>query len=154
MVAEAHRDGTIGLYHRYITELGPVAIMGKRKSSKKPPPKRKVSPLSVSSRAWLGKENVLDRADTPYHQNEALSSTFACLFCNHEDAVTVKLEKKLGVGMLECKVCSQKFQCGIHCKCSHIVMPRQEAEGRTLMAVIRRSVSRYRRLQRVDRCRR
>ncbi|KAK0754808.1 transcription elongation factor Elf1 like-domain-containing protein [Schizothecium vesticola] len=61
--------------------------MGKRKSSKKPPPKRK---------------------------NEALSSTFACLFCNHEDAVTVKLEKKLGVGMLECKVCSQKFQCGIH----------------------------------------
>lgn len=118
--------------------------MGKRKSSKKPPPKRKVSPPSAPSCAWLRQENVLDSADTRRQQNEALSSTFACLFCNHEDAVTVKLDKKAGVGTLECKVCSQKFQCGIHCKDSHIMMPPgQEAMGRTLMVVIRRSVSRY-----------
>lgn len=118
--------------------------MGKRKSSKKPPPKRKVSPPSASSCAWLRQENALDRADTRHQQNEALSSTFACLFCNHEDAVTVKLDKKAGVGTLECKVCSQKFQCGIHCKDSRIMMPPgQEAEGWTLMVVIHRSVSRY-----------
>lgn len=39
-----------------------------------------------------------------------------CLFCNHENAVSVKLDKKSYVGSLECKVCGQHFQCGINCK--------------------------------------
>jgi transcription elongation factor Elf1 len=41
------------------------------------------------------------------------------LFCNHENSVAVKLDKKAGVGALECKVCGQKFQCGINCM-SHL----------------------------------
>lgn len=48
-------------------------------------------------------------------QAEPLATTFTCLFCNHEKSIAVKLNKKLGVGDLECKVCGQKFQCGINC---------------------------------------
>ncbi|KAK4137593.1 Elf1-domain-containing protein [Trichocladium antarcticum] len=61
--------------------------MGKRKSSSKPQgPKRR----------------------------DPLPTLFTCLFCNHENSVSVKLDKKAGVGTLECKVCGQKFQCGIN----------------------------------------
>lgn len=48
-------------------------------------------------------------------KNEPLSTVFPCLFCNHEKSVTAKIDKKAGVGMLACKVCGQKFQCGINC---------------------------------------
>ncbi|CAK7204171.1 hypothetical protein SEUCBS139899_006925 [Sporothrix eucalyptigena] len=61
--------------------------MGKRKSSSKPQGPKKADPLPT---------------------------TFTCLFCNHEKSVTVKLDKKLGIGYLECKVCGQKFQCAIN----------------------------------------
>lgn len=61
--------------------------MGKRKSSSKPQAKKKRDPLPT---------------------------TFTCLFCNHEKSVDVKLDKKLGIGQLECKVCGQRFQCGIN----------------------------------------
>ena len=61
-------------------------------------------------------------------QNEGLATTFACLFCNHEDAVAVKLDKKAGVGTLECKICSQKFQCGIHCKDHTAMLAHQRCE--------------------------
>lgn len=50
-----------------------------------------------------------------YQQNEPLATAFTCLFCNHEKAVTVEMGKKSGVGELSCKVCGQKFQCGINC---------------------------------------
>lgn len=43
-------------------------------------------------------------------QRETLSSTFTCLFCNHENAIIVKIDKKGGVGNLYCKICGQKFQ--------------------------------------------
>ncbi|KAK3378181.1 transcription elongation factor Elf1 like-domain-containing protein [Podospora didyma] len=47
-------------------------------------------------------------------RNEPLATVFTCLFCNHESSVSVKLDKKAGVGNLECKTCGQKFQCGIN----------------------------------------
>ncbi len=46
---------------------------------------------------------------------------FPCLFCNHEKSVTVKLDKKAGVGQLSCKVCNQQFQCAVNCT-SHLVL--------------------------------
>ncbi|WWC60973.1 uncharacterized protein I303_103550 [Kwoniella dejecticola CBS 10117] len=56
--------------------------MGKRKAAKKPQAKKKAEPLS---------------------------SVFKCLFCNHEKAVTVKIDKQSMFGHLSCKVCGQKF---------------------------------------------
>lgn len=47
-------------------------------------------------------------------QRETLPTSFSCLFCNHEDAVKPKVDKKSGVGTLECKVCGQRFQCSIN----------------------------------------
>ncbi|KAJ2900196.1 putative transcription elongation protein [Zalerion maritima] len=61
--------------------------MGKRKSSKKPQGPKKSDPLP---------------------------SQFTCLFCNHEKSVQVKLDKKAGIGTLECKTCGQHFQSAIH----------------------------------------
>ncbi|KFA62609.1 hypothetical protein S40285_05158 [Stachybotrys chlorohalonatus IBT 40285] len=61
--------------------------MGKRKSSKKP----------------MGPKKV-----------EKLPTSFTCLFCNHEKSVSVKLDKKAGVGELDCSLCGQKFQCAIN----------------------------------------
>jgi transcription elongation factor Elf1 len=60
-------------------------IQGKRKSSSKPQAPKKREPLAT---------------------------TFTCLFCNHEKSVTVKVDKKAGVGILNCAVCAQSFQCG------------------------------------------
>src|SRR5207247_8022705 len=57
------------------------------------------------------------------HQKEPLPTTFSCLFCNHENCVIVKLDKKLGLGNLSCKVCGQRFQTGINCEkllCPHL----------------------------------
>ena len=48
-------------------------------------------------------------------QNEPLPTIFPCLFCNHEKSVTVKIDKKGGVGNLSCKVCNQQFQCAVNC---------------------------------------
>lgn len=51
---------------------------------------------------------------TDPNQREPLATTFTCLFCNHEKAIQVKLDKKAGVGNLYCKICGQKFQTGIN----------------------------------------
>ncbi|WVR05305.1 hypothetical protein IAU60_002319 [Kwoniella sp. DSM 27419] len=56
--------------------------MGKRKAAKKPQTKKKGEPLA---------------------------SVFKCLFCNHEKAVTVKIDKATMFGHLTCKVCGQRF---------------------------------------------
>ncbi|KAF2490232.1 Elf1-domain-containing protein [Lophium mytilinum] len=47
-------------------------------------------------------------------KKEKLPTTFQCLFCNHENSVSVTLEKKLGIGRLNCKVCGQDFQTNIN----------------------------------------
>ncbi|KAG2169587.1 hypothetical protein VTO58DRAFT_107706 [Aureobasidium pullulans] len=57
--------------------------MGKRKSASKPEGKKK---------------------------REILPTTFQCLFCNHENSVSVKIDKKASTGELSCKVCGQTFQ--------------------------------------------
>ncbi|KAF2841424.1 Elf1-domain-containing protein [Patellaria atrata CBS 101060] len=62
----------------------------------------------------MGKRKKAAKKPTGPRKKEALSTTFQCLFCNHEDSVTVKMEKKLGVGHLQCKVCGQTFQTGIN----------------------------------------
>jgi transcription elongation factor Elf1 len=61
----------------------------------------------------MGKRKKASKPQGP-KKAEPLPTTFTCLFCNHEKAVTVKIDKKAGVGELDCKVCGQKFQCGIN----------------------------------------
>ncbi|KAH8598041.1 transcription elongation factor Elf1 like-domain-containing protein [Bisporella sp. PMI_857] len=47
-------------------------------------------------------------------QAEPLATIFPCLFCNHEKSVSVKIDKKAGVGQLSCKVCNQQYQCAVN----------------------------------------
>ncbi|KAJ3049951.1 hypothetical protein HK097_009077 [Rhizophlyctis rosea] len=56
--------------------------MGKRKAARKPVAKAKV----------------------------VLSKTFLCLYCNHEDSVNVKVDKKDKLANLLCKVCGVSWQ--------------------------------------------
>jgi len=39
-----------------------------------------------------------------------LPTVFQCLFCNHENSVNVKIDKKANLGTLQCKVCGQSYQ--------------------------------------------
>ncbi|KAK3359262.1 transcription elongation factor Elf1 like-domain-containing protein [Lasiosphaeria hispida] len=61
----------------------------------------------------MGKRKKASKPQGP-RRKEPLATVFTCLFCNHERSVGVKLDKKAGVGQLDCKVCGQKFQCGIN----------------------------------------
>ncbi|KAF2404561.1 Elf1-domain-containing protein [Trichodelitschia bisporula] len=42
-------------------------------------------------------------------KREALPTTFQCLFCNVDNSVTVKIDKKGGIGKLSCSACGQTF---------------------------------------------
>ncbi|KAI1852368.1 hypothetical protein JX265_003865 [Neoarthrinium moseri] len=59
----------------------------------------------------MGKRKSSSKPQGP-KKREPLATTFTCLFCNHEKSVTVKVDKKAGVGTLQCGVCGQNFQCG------------------------------------------
>lgn len=62
----------------------------------------------------MGKRKKSSRKPQGPKKVDPLPTVFTCLFCNHEKSVTVKLDKKAGVGQLDCRVCGQKFQCGIN----------------------------------------
>jgi len=58
----------------------------------------------------MGKRKTKGPKPAAKKKQSGLATQFECLFCNHENSVTVKLEKKLGLGFLTCKVCGQTFQ--------------------------------------------
>ncbi|KAH8794850.1 transcription elongation factor Elf1 like-domain-containing protein [Hyaloscypha finlandica] len=62
----------------------------------------------------MGKRKKAAKKPQGPRKNEPLPTVFPCLFCNHEKSVSVKLDKKAGVGALSCKVCNQQFQCAIN----------------------------------------
>ncbi|XP_044721957.1 transcription elongation factor elf1 like domain-containing protein [Hirsutella rhossiliensis] len=62
----------------------------------------------------MGKRKKSSRKPEGPRKADPLPTTFTCLFCNHEKSVTVKLDRKAGVGQLDCRVCGQKFQCAVN----------------------------------------
>merc|ERR1712169_157171 len=66
------------------------------------------------TRDIMGKRKKSSRGPQGPKKKDPLPSQFTCLFCNHENAVTVKLDKKAGVGQLDCRICGQKFQCAVN----------------------------------------
>ncbi|QMW37419.1 hypothetical protein G4B11_000655 [Aspergillus flavus] len=48
----------------------------------------------------MGKRKKSSRQPQGPKKREPLPTTFACLFCNHENSIVVKLDKKLGLGNL------------------------------------------------------
>jgi hypothetical protein len=90
-------------------------IMGKRKKSSRKP----MGPKKVCRRC-SGWYSCYTNHPVVAMQSDPLPSTFTCLFCNHEKSVTVKLDRKAGVGQLDCRICGQKFQCAVNCKCGNL----------------------------------
>ncbi|KAJ1807320.1 hypothetical protein LPJ75_004830 [Coemansia sp. RSA 2598] len=43
-----------------------------------------------------------------------LDTTFACLFCNHENTISVSMDKDRRVGNLKCRICSASYQAAIN----------------------------------------
>ncbi|GFP59823.1 transcription elongation factor 1 homolog [Trichoderma asperellum] len=62
----------------------------------------------------MGKRKSSSRKPMGPKRADPLPTTFTCLFCNHEKSVTVKLDRKAGVGQLDCRICGQKFQCAVN----------------------------------------
>ncbi|XP_061829324.1 transcription elongation factor 1 homolog [Nerophis lumbriciformis] len=58
--------------------------MGRRKSKRKPPPKKKMT--------------------------GNLDTQFTCPFCNHEKSCDVKMERTRNTGIISCSVCLEEFQ--------------------------------------------
>ncbi|KAF4303072.1 putative zinc finger protein [Botryosphaeria dothidea] len=62
----------------------------------------------------MGKRKKAAKKPAQPKKKESLSTTFQCLFCNHENSILVKLDKKAAIGHLSCKVCGVSFQCNIN----------------------------------------
>uniref|UniRef100_A0A8C9TJS6 Transcription elongation factor 1 homolog n=1 Tax=Scleropages formosus TaxID=113540 RepID=A0A8C9TJS6_SCLFO len=67
--------------------------MGRRKSKRKPPPKKKLT--------------------------GNLDTQFTCPFCNHEKSCDVKMERSRNTGIISCTVCLEEFQTPITCILLH-----------------------------------
>ncbi|KAK4501525.1 hypothetical protein PRZ48_007334 [Zasmidium cellare] len=61
----------------------------------------------------MGKRKKASKIQGP-KKREGLPTSFKCVFCNSETSVTVKIDKKAGVGNLSCKSCGQNYQCGVN----------------------------------------
>ncbi|XP_034852761.1 transcription elongation factor 1 homolog isoform X2 [Mirounga leonina] len=75
---EALRQGEISM------EVCPPTDMGRRKSKRKPPPKKKMT--------------------------GTLETQFTCPFCNHEKSCDVKMDRARNTGVISCTVCLEEFQ--------------------------------------------
>ncbi|PIA12737.1 Elf1-domain-containing protein [Coemansia reversa NRRL 1564] len=47
-------------------------------------------------------------------KKQKLPTNFSCLECNHENSVSVEIDKSAGIGTLRCKVCSRTFSARIN----------------------------------------
>ncbi|KAJ8462211.1 hypothetical protein ONZ45_g18019 [Pleurotus djamor] len=62
----------------------------------------------------MGKRKKATRKPAPARQKEPLDTTFTCLFCHHDKAVTVRIDRKESIAQLVCKICDQRYQSKIH----------------------------------------
>ncbi|XP_017518966.1 transcription elongation factor 1 homolog isoform X1 [Manis javanica] len=84
--AAAPRPGSYARPARGDVEIWvhPPTDMGRRKSKRKPPPKKKMT--------------------------GTLETQFTCPFCNHEKSCDVKMDRARNTGVISCTVCLEEFQ--------------------------------------------
>ncbi|RKO96176.1 Elf1-domain-containing protein, partial [Caulochytrium protostelioides] len=46
----------------------------------------------------------------PKRAKTSLDTAFNCVFCNHDNSVTVKLDRNMNIGNLSCRACGVSFQ--------------------------------------------
>jgi len=62
--------------------------MGRRRSKRKPPPKKKLTGI--------------------------LDTLFDCPFCNHEKSCDVKIDRQNNSAMIQCTVCMEDYKCAVN----------------------------------------
>ncbi|KAI0035072.1 Elf1-domain-containing protein [Vararia minispora EC-137] len=62
----------------------------------------------------MGKRKKSSRKPAAPKRKDPLDTQFTCLFCHHENSVSVKMEKKEGLAQLSCRICDQRFQSKIN----------------------------------------
>ncbi|KAI0079936.1 Elf1-domain-containing protein [Panus rudis PR-1116 ss-1] len=67
----------------------------------------------------MGKRKKSSRKPTGPKRKTPLDTTFTCLFCHHDNSVSVRMDRKEGIAQLFCKVCDQRFQS----KVNHLTEP-------------------------------
>ncbi|KAF5284309.1 hypothetical protein FQA39_LY04602 [Lamprigera yunnana] len=85
---DADHEAIYKNYNKTPTSVRLKGKMGRRKSKRKPPPKRK---------------NI-----------EPLDQQFNCPFCNHEKSCDVKMDKGRNTARITCRVCLEDFQTTIN----------------------------------------
>ncbi|KAL0581722.1 hypothetical protein V5O48_000304 [Marasmius crinis-equi] len=58
----------------------------------------------------MGKRKKSSRKPAPARQKVPLDTNFQCLFCHHDKSVTVRIDRKEGIGYLVCRTCDQRYQ--------------------------------------------
>ncbi|KAK6429293.1 hypothetical protein LTR95_014559 [Oleoguttula sp. CCFEE 5521] len=64
----------------------------------------------------MGKRKKSSRGPQGPKKREPLATTFKCVFCNSENSVSTKIDKKAGVASLTCKNCVANYQMSSTCK--------------------------------------
>ncbi|EEB90735.1 hypothetical protein MPER_11018 [Moniliophthora perniciosa FA553] len=67
----------------------------------------------------MGKRKKSSRKPAPARQKVPLDTTFTCLFCHHDNSVTVRIDRKEGIAQLVCRTCDQRYQS----KVNHLTEP-------------------------------
>ncbi|KAH7103872.1 Elf1-domain-containing protein [Auriculariales sp. MPI-PUGE-AT-0066] len=62
----------------------------------------------------MGKRKKSSRKPQGPKRRETVDTTFTCLYCHHENAVTCKIDRKEGLAYMQCKICGQSFQGRVH----------------------------------------
>ncbi|KAK3110352.1 hypothetical protein LTR53_015432 [Teratosphaeriaceae sp. CCFEE 6253] len=58
----------------------------------------------------MGKRKKSSRTPVGPKKREALQTNFKCPFCNHESSVTISIDKKNYIGMVDCRNCLLHYQ--------------------------------------------
>ena len=80
--------------------------MGRRKSKRKPAPKKKMI--------------------------QPLDKVFTCPFCNHEKSCDVKMELSKNTAHIRCNVCSEDYQTVINCKVYSFIYKKKKISNKSL----------------------
>ncbi|EIW85174.1 Elf1-domain-containing protein [Coniophora puteana RWD-64-598 SS2] len=69
----------------------------------------------------MGKRKKSSRkpAAAAARRKQPLDTTFTCLFCHHDNSVTVRIDRKEGIAQLACRICDQRYQS----KVNHLTEP-------------------------------
>ncbi|KAJ7172430.1 transcription elongation factor Elf1 like-domain-containing protein [Mycena filopes] len=67
----------------------------------------------------MGKRKKAAKKPQQSRQKVPLDTAFTCLFCHHDKAVTVRLDRKESLAHLVCRVCDQRWQS----KATHLTEP-------------------------------